>query len=95
MDAIDFDAALSVATAYVGRLSEEVGAELQTVSEHTRQFSQGWLFFYDTPEAIRTQDPLHGLLGNAPFFVSKDEGGVIQFPGDRLWQQAMSEFGLS
>lgn len=33
---------------------------------------QGWIFYYDTEEAVATGDPLMGVPGNTPLFIGKD-----------------------
>lgn len=37
----------------------------------------GWVFYYDTREAIETGDPLRGLVGNAPLLVERRTGRLF------------------
>jgi hypothetical protein len=37
----------------------------------------GWIFYYNTREAIHTGDPLKGLVGNAPFLVERSTGRLF------------------
>jgi hypothetical protein len=37
----------------------------------------GWLFVYDTAEALRTGG--HGLVGNGPLLVRREDGKIIEF----------------
>jgi hypothetical protein len=44
--------------------------------------SDGWIFFYDTQEAVDTGEWIDGLVGNYPIFVFKDNGNMYSIYPD-------------
>ncbi len=59
-------------------LSSLVGAvDIAIIDAATREFDVGWVFFYQSSRFLETGDVLGGLAGNAPLFVSRDDGRAI------------------
>jgi hypothetical protein len=50
--------------------------------EHTQEFDQGWLFFYNTRRFLRTRSPMDCGCGNYPIIVDK-VNGALYFTGPR------------
>jgi hypothetical protein len=58
-----------------GHLVEEVELAIARVDEYV----WGWMFFGDSKKCLETGDPLDGLGGNCPVYVTR-EGGVLHEP---------------
>jgi hypothetical protein len=52
-------------------------ADIAIIDAATREFDVGWVFFYQSSRFLETGDVLDGLAGNAPLFVSRDDGRAI------------------
>lgn len=52
------------------------------------QVEEGWVFFFDSSEFVRTKNPLSALAGNGPLFVT-NEGEVHQLSSAVPWQHSL------
>jgi hypothetical protein len=50
----------------------------------------GWLFVYDTAEALRTGEP--GLVGNGPLLVRREDGKIIEFSSFYTSESALQAY---
>ncbi len=64
--------ALRVAEEEVRRLAIAAGDRFEPLPEKTREVKDGWIFFYNTTEYIRSGNPSPALAGNGPIFVSRN-----------------------
>ncbi|MFE4695874.1 YrhB domain-containing protein [Streptomyces sp. NPDC056738] len=53
-----------------------VPAQVTLVREH----ALGWIVSWDAEDYVRTGDPRRSLLGNGPYLVDKQDGGLHQIP---------------
>jgi hypothetical protein len=51
-----------------------LGDTVEIVDSKTRQFTKGWVFFYNSALFHRTGDFKHMLMGNKPIFVNRKTG---------------------
>lgn len=47
---------------------------IEILGESTIEREWGWIFFYQSSEYLRTQDPAAMLAGNAPVIVNRETG---------------------
>ncbi|GAB2870771.1 hypothetical protein GCM10027093_03100 [Paraburkholderia jirisanensis] len=47
------------------------------ICDATREFDVGWVFFYQSSRFLETGDIQHSLTGNAPLFVSRQDGQAV------------------
>lgn len=50
----------------------------------------GWLFVYNTAEALRTGGP--GLVGNGPLLVRREDGKIVQFSSFYTSESALEAY---
>ncbi|MGE0402257.1 MAG: YrhB domain-containing protein [Kofleriaceae bacterium] len=62
---------------------------LMIQDDHTIEFDDGWMFFYNSAEYVTTGDPSERLFGNAPIIVNK--AGRLSLTGTRYRSAAFSE----
>ncbi len=80
--------ALKLAEAKVHEPGRACGDELGILREETKEIEQGWVFFYNSADYVRTRHPLSALVGNGPLLVLRD-GRIAVLPTSVSWQEAM------
>lgn len=56
-------------------ISATCGAtEVAIIEKATQEFDVGWVFFYQSSRFLKTGDAQDALVGNAPLFVSRQDG---------------------
>ena len=88
MDTLDRAAALKIARAKVDELGRTAGDAFDIVTTETKEVKQGWLFFYNSADFVRTGDPMFALAGNGPLLVLRT-GQVATLPTAVPWQEAI------
>jgi D-alanyl-D-alanine carboxypeptidase len=77
-----------LANAKLKEISTEWGVDLQITAE--QKVEQGWVFFWNASEFVRTNDPSDALLGNGPILVT-NKGQVHVLPTAVPWEAAIAE----
>ena len=90
MDTLNRAAAFKIAQAKVDELGRMAGDSFDIVTAETQEVKQGWLFFYNSADVIRTGDPMFALAGNGPLLVLRD-GQVVTLPTAVPWQDAIDQ----
>ena len=90
MRTIDASEALDIAARRLSELEHEAGCRLELVPQSTQQIEQGWVFFYNSADFIRTGNMSDALAGNGPLFVSID-GHITELPSSKPWRDALDE----
>ncbi|MFS2004834.1 YrhB domain-containing protein [Duganella sp. CT11-25] len=90
MDTINHSAALKIAQAKVRELALASGDEFEILSGETREMEQGWVFFFNSSDYVRTQDSMSALAGNGPLLVLRS-GQVAMLPASVPWQEAVMQ----
>ena len=93
MDTLNRAAALKIARAKVDELGRMAGDEFDIVTAETKEVKQGWLFFYNSTDFVRTRDPMFALAGNGPLLVLRD-GQVATLPTAVPWQDAIDQCAI-
>ncbi|USX27841.1 YrhB family protein [Oxalobacteraceae bacterium OTU3CINTB1] len=90
MNTLNCAAALKIARAKVDELGRMAGEAFDILTAETKELKQGWLFFYNSADFIRTRDPMFALAGNGPLLVLRD-GQVATLPTAVPWQEAIGQ----
>jgi hypothetical protein len=88
MSTIDATKAVHLAQKKVEQLALSAGDQFEILPEETREVEQGWVFFFNTTDFVRTRDPMYALAGNGPIFVSHDSR-VYELPTATPWEDAL------
>jgi hypothetical protein len=88
MSSINDSSALKLAEAKVHELGAACGDEFEILYEETQEIEQGWVFFYNAADYVRTRNPLSALAGNGPLLVLRD-GRIAVLPTSVPWQEAV------
>ncbi|HEX8404112.1 MAG TPA: YrhB domain-containing protein [Duganella sp.] len=94
MDTVNCTAALKIARAKVDELGRMAGDAFDILTAETKEVKQGWLFFYNSADFIRTRDPMCALAGNGPLLVFRN-GQVATLPTAVPWQDAIGQMSDS
>jgi hypothetical protein len=87
---INASKARQIAHERVQEIEREAGCQLELLDVSTVQVKQGWVFFYNSADFIRTGSSADALAGNGPLFVSLD-GRLTELPSSKPWQRALEE----
>ena len=88
MSSINESSALKIAEVKVRELGAAGGDEFEILCEETQEIEQGWVFFYNSADYVRTRNPLSALAGNGPLLVLRD-GSITVLPTSVSWQEAV------
>jgi hypothetical protein len=90
MSKIDIAAATNLARERIDQIALSVGNQFELLSDETEEIEQGWIFFYNTTDFIRTQNPIYTLAGNGPILVTR-EGVIHELPSAIPWEDAVKQ----
>lgn len=90
MHSLNRELAISLARERIDQLAQAAGDEFEILSDATREIEQGWLFFFNTMDFVRTRNPLSALAGNGPILVTR-EGVVHELPSAIPWEDAVKQ----
>lgn len=88
MDSISRHAAVAIATAKVHALGEAAGDDF-ALTDDVREVEQGWVFFFNSADYVRTGDYLNALAGNGPLLVQRD-GRVMILSSALPWEEVIT-----
>ena len=88
MPNLDFESAVMLARSRVNQLAQAVGDQFDLLLDQTREVEQGWVFFFNTADFVRTRTPMSALAGNGPILVTR-EGVLYQLPSAIPWEDAV------
>lgn len=90
MDTINHSVAQQIAQSKVDQLASAAGDDFVLLLQETREVEQGWVFFFNSADYLRTGNHLHALAGNGPLIVLRN-GDVIATPTAVPWQDVVSK----
>ncbi|HCE8943742.1 TPA: hypothetical protein NHU91_002941 [Pseudomonas aeruginosa] len=85
---IDFEEALKVVVDYLSK------SPAQLVVTYSEEFSEGWLFCFDSKEYVETGDFSFQFVGNGPIFIDKDTGELYVFGTELPPKEYVEEYSL-
>jgi hypothetical protein len=88
MPSFDREYAITLAHARIGQLAQAAGNQFEILSDCTKEIEQGWVFFFNTVDFIRTRNPIFALAGNGPILVTR-EGVIYELPSAIPWEEAV------
>ncbi|WP_190285577.1 YrhB domain-containing protein [Montanilutibacter psychrotolerans] len=92
MSRISEATAFELAQQRIDALASALVDAFSIIPEKTVRGSQGWLYFYNTTDFIRSSNPSDSLVGNGPILVFAD-GGVEEFPSSLSLELAYAKIG--
>ena len=84
----DSEHAAVIARQRVDQLARLAGDQFEILPESTVEVEQGWVFFFNTVDFVRTRNPKTALAGNGPLLVTHD-GQVHELPSAIPWRDAL------
>lgn len=87
MPSLNRETAISLARERIDRL-QAAGDQFEILFDSTMEFEQGWLFFFNTADFVRTRNLVYSLAGNGPILVTR-EGVVHELPSAIPWEDAV------
>jgi hypothetical protein len=90
MPNLNLETALLLARERVNQLSQSAEDQFEIMPESTKEIAQGWLFFFNTVDFVRTRNPASSLAGNGPILVSR-EGTLYELPSGIPWEDAVKQ----
>lgn len=90
MAILNRDSAISLAQERIDRLAEAAADQFEILYDATKEIEQGWVFFFNTADFVRTRNPSSALAGNGPVLVTR-EGMVYELPSAISWEDAVKQ----
>ncbi len=87
MPGLNRESATLLARGRIDLLAQAAGDEFEMLLDFTREIEQGWVFFYNTADFVRTQNSVSALAGNGPILVTR-EGVVHELPSAITWEDS-------
>jgi hypothetical protein len=85
---ISFDRAKALAEESLAAHAAASGDEFVLLEDKIREVREGWIFFYNSSEFMKTGNPISGLAGNGPILVDR-HGTLRHLPSGVPWQDAI------
>ncbi|MDP2226815.1 MAG: YrhB domain-containing protein [Moraxellaceae bacterium] len=73
------DQAIKLAKAHIDVLASATGDSFELLLDRSQVVEQGWIFFFNTSDFVRTGSASDSLAGNGPLLVFRD-GRVRELP---------------
>lgn len=87
---IDQMQADEIARRYVNKLAAAAGDGFEVIFEQAIEVEDGWVYFFNTSDYIKTNDLSAALAGNGPIYIRKNSE-VHQLPSSSDWSQAIAQ----
>ena len=90
-----FEQASQLALEYIRPSAEYIKKTLpddEIVIEHSVEFNDCWLFYFNSKRYLETHNIFHRLLGGGPVLVGKEKGDVYQGGSVGTVESWLSEF---
>jgi hypothetical protein len=83
--------ATELARKRVDELASYARDEFELLMDSAVELKQGWIFFFNSSEYVRTQNFSSILAGNGPIFVSLT-GELYELSSATPWEQQLARF---
>jgi hypothetical protein len=90
MPNLDFESAAALARSRIDQLAQAVGDQFEVLLDQTKEIEQGWVFFFNTADFVRTRNAMSALAGNGPILVTR-AGGIYELPSAIPWEDAVQQ----
>lgn len=92
MSSVNHETAIALARQKIEELALTAGDQFEILSDCTEEISQGWVFFFNTADFVRTRHQASALAGNGPLLVTR-EGMIHHLPSGIPWENAVEQIG--
>lgn len=82
------ESAIALARKRIDQLAEALGDQFEILPDSPKEIRQGWLFFFNTADFVRTQNPTSALAGNGPILITRN-GAIHELPSALPWEEAV------
>jgi hypothetical protein len=91
---ISFEEARRIANSHASKVFDltKEGDEVLICEVKTVEREAGWVFYYNSRKFIQTGDFSVMLMGNAPIFINRSDGGAKFIRGDVSVDEALEQF---
>ncbi|MGE0469705.1 MAG: YrhB domain-containing protein [Nitrospira sp.] len=93
MSQIDEAQAFQLAQARINQLAVASNDRFVIISDYTEEINEGWVFFYNSEDFVRSGNLSDALAGNGPILVTR-QGVIYELPAAIPWQKAVEELRL-
>ncbi len=76
----------------IDQLSRSCEVGIEIIDRATKEVDEGWLFYYQSAEFIRTQNFSLSLVGNTPLFVPKGEESPFHVFPNRPLEESIEAY---
>lgn len=90
MPSLNRESAMALARQRIDQIAQAVGDQFEILFDSTRESEQGWIFFFNTADFVRTRSPASALAGNGPLLVTR-EGVIHELPSAIPWEDAVKQ----
>lgn len=90
MPSLNRESAIALARQRIDQFAQAAGDQFEILSDSTREIEQGWVFFFNTADFVRTRNPASALAGNGPLLVTR-EGVIHELPSAIPWDDAVKQ----
>jgi immunity protein 35 of polymorphic toxin system len=90
MPRLNFESAMLLARKRINQLAQAAGDHFEILSDSTKEIEEGWVFFFNTADFVRTRNPISALAGNGPILVTR-EGEIHELPSSIPWESAVKQ----
>lgn len=90
MPCVNHEFAFALARQRIDQLALAANDQFEILSDATREIEQGWVFFFNTADFVRTRNPTSALAGNGPLFITR-EGVIHELPSAIPWEDAVRQ----
>jgi hypothetical protein len=90
MPNINRESAITLARDKIDQLAQTAGDQFEILPDSTMDIQQGWVFFFNTADFVRTGAPASALAGNGPILITR-EGTVVELPSAIPWEDAVRQ----
>ena len=87
---INRESAIALARERTEQIAQAAGDQFEILSDSTKEIEQGWVFFFNTAEFVRTRNPATALAGNGPILVTR-HGVIHLLPTAIPWEDALKQ----
>lgn len=93
MSRIDEAQAFQLAQARINQLAVASNDQFVIISDYTEEINEGWAFFYNSEDFVRSGNPSDALAGNGPILVTR-QGVLYELPAAIPWRKSVEELRL-
>jgi hypothetical protein len=91
---LTLESAIALAKLRVDELAIIAHDRFEILPESSKETEQGWVFFFNSADFVRTRNPTTALAGNGPILVTRD-GAIYELPSAIPWEDAVKRINYN